>query len=276
MTRIAAELALQRFNTAMTSKTRSPIKNTPLPRAGQSLQNRLLDVLTEGALPWFMAATIFLIFAALEWVRLYLNSKPQPLLLSVVAVVVTVIATIKVRRALKIARNLKLGLDGERSVAESLQELVSKGWRVYNDVPADGFNLDHVAIGPNGILAIETKTKSKPVDHDAQIVVSDKGVSIDDGPWETTGIAQAQRQADWLRKHLHASTSRTFFVRPVLVFPGWYVNETRRKKDTWVLNPLRITNWLRYEDVRLSPEDIALAASALESFLRAQLQARSA
>jgi hypothetical protein len=271
VTRIAEKLTPQRLDLIMAPKTRSPIRNTPLPRAGESLQNRLLEVVTEEALPWFVAATIFVTFAALDWVRLYLSSKPQPLLWSVIAVVVTGIASFKIRRAMKAAKYLRLGRDGERSVAESLQDLVGKGWRVYNDIPADGFNLDHVAIGPNGILAIETKTKSKPVGHDAQIVVSDRGVSIDHGPWDTTGIAQAQRQADWLGKFFHASTSRKFFVRPVLVFPGWFVNETRARKDTWVLNPGQVVNWLRQEDVRLSPEQIALAASALESFVRAQL-----
>ena len=59
--------------------------------------------------------------------------------------------------------SIKLGRDGERVVAEHLQQLVGAGWRVFHDIQGDGFNIDHVVIGAGGISAVETKTRSKPV-----------------------------------------------------------------------------------------------------------------
>lgn len=254
----------------MASKTRPPV-GPQLRNAGESLRDRLMDVVTEDAVPWFIAAAIVVLLAALEWVRVLLDLEPQPIVWSALAVLVTCIASLRIWHAKAAVRRIKLAIAGESSVAESLQELASKGWRIYHDIPADGFNIDHVAVGPNGVLAIETKTRSKPMDHGAQIVVSEKGVSIDGRLWDTADVSQAQRQADWLRKYLRKTTARGFFVRPVLLFPGWYVKERRRTKETWVLNPGRIGNWLRYEHVRLSNEDIALAASRIDHLVRGQM-----
>ncbi len=248
---------------------RSPIKRPPLQRGGDSLHERLLDVAFGQAMWWFIAATLFTMLALMEWMRFFVDSTPHPALWSAVALPVILIAIVKIPRALSRVRKLKLGRDGERSVAESLDALIAEGWRVFHDIPATGFNVDHVAIGPKGILAIETKTRSKPTDRDAQIVVSDDGVSLDGGPWDMTDMVQAERQAAWLRKFLRENTATEFFVRPVLLFPGWYVNQNRSRKDTWVLNPGQVGRWLDFEDDRLPKKEIALAASRLDSYLRA-------
>ena len=68
-------------------------------------------------------------------------------------------------RDLERDRNDRLGYLGELDVAEHLQPLLAHGYRVFHDVPAEGgasaFNLDHVAVGPNGVALIETKTRRK-------------------------------------------------------------------------------------------------------------------
>ena len=49
-----------------------------------------------------------------------------------------------------------LGFFGERYVGEWLEPLKAQGWFLFHDVPCAGiagkFNLDHVAVGPGGIL----------------------------------------------------------------------------------------------------------------------------
>jgi hypothetical protein len=59
--------------------------------------------------------------------------------------------------------NRYLGYFGERIVAEHLEPLKLQGWRIFHDVPGisngSSFNLDHIAVGPNGVFAIETKTR---------------------------------------------------------------------------------------------------------------------
>jgi len=54
------------------------------------------------------------------------------------------------------------GFDGERYVGEALTPLVAQGFEIYHDVPFEGFNIDHVPVGPPGIFAVETKTRRKP------------------------------------------------------------------------------------------------------------------
>jgi hypothetical protein len=58
-------------------------------------------------------------------------------------------------------RDLRLGLDGELATAEELNQLMRYGYYVYHDFPADRFNIDRVVIGPAGVFAVETKTRSK-------------------------------------------------------------------------------------------------------------------
>jgi hypothetical protein len=57
--------------------------------------------------------------------------------------------------------HLLLALTGERAVGQFLEEkLRPLGYHILNDLPGDGFNLDHVIIGPTGIYCVETKTRS--------------------------------------------------------------------------------------------------------------------
>lgn len=52
------------------------------------------------------------------------------------------------------------GADGEENTATVLRSLERNGWRVIHDIEFSGFNVDHVAVGPSGIYAIETKNTS--------------------------------------------------------------------------------------------------------------------
>ena len=38
-----------------------------------------------------------------------------------------------------------------------------KGYQVFRDLIGDGFNVDHVVIGPAGVFAVETRSRSRPV-----------------------------------------------------------------------------------------------------------------
>lgn len=53
---------------------------------------------------------------------------------------------------------LRRGALGEEYTASALRWLRVRGWRVLHDLEWPGeFNIDHVAIGPGGVLAIESK-----------------------------------------------------------------------------------------------------------------------
>jgi hypothetical protein len=50
------------------------------------------------------------------------------------------------------------GAEGEEAVGEILENLSADGWHVIHDVSFGRGNIDHIAVGPGGIFAIETKS----------------------------------------------------------------------------------------------------------------------
>jgi hypothetical protein len=54
--------------------------------------------------------------------------------------------------------------EAERRSSHALRRLGRSGWRVVNNVTFLSMDIDHVAIGPKGVVAIETKYISSPSD----------------------------------------------------------------------------------------------------------------
>lgn len=61
------------------------------------------------------------------------------------------------------AQRLESAALGEEWVAAELHKLRSAGWFAFNNIEIAGADVDHVAIGPGGIVVIETKTWSSPL-----------------------------------------------------------------------------------------------------------------
>lgn len=57
------------------------------------------------------------------------------------------------------------GAAGERATARALEGVERDGWTVFADVRLDGrrWNLDHVLVGPPGVVVVETKQWRRPV-----------------------------------------------------------------------------------------------------------------
>lgn len=252
---------------------RSPLRDRPLRTAGESLHDRLLDIAFGQIFGWAAAATIMVVFAGLEWLRYFHPTSPRPKTLTVIAVVVAAIAVIRVRRLMHSAAKLKMARHGELMVAEMLQQLVASGWRVFHDVPAQGFNVDHVAIGPRGILAIETKTRSKPRGENARIVVDDNGIAIAGRHIGWEPVEQAQRQATWLKTRLTESTARTFDVRTIVLYPGWFIEDRRKRKIPWVLGCKELPKWVEREARVLENDEVAMASDHLDRYIRTSASA---
>jgi Nuclease-related domain len=59
------------------------------------------------------------------------------------------------------------GAEGEQRTAAELARLAGKGWQVLHDVhwPGRPFaNIDHIAVGPAGVVVIDSKNWSGPVE----------------------------------------------------------------------------------------------------------------
>jgi hypothetical protein len=248
----------------------SPLKAKPLRNPGQSIDEELQRIFDDQAFPYFWFPAVFCLLAAVEWFA-YLSSAPRhPITFTVVAAIAVVIGAIRLVRIRKRVQQLKLGRDGERAVGQFLERLRVDGAQIYHDIPADGFNLDHVVISPQGIFVIETKTWSKRSPNDkvafdgARILVGGRTPTRDP-------VTQIRAAVDWLRRTLEESIGKQFPVRGVIVFPGWFVEPmTPEQKATgiWVLEPKALPSFIEHEPNLISDSDVSLAAFHLGRYVR--------
>ena len=249
--------------------TRSPIKQPPLRQAGQSLDEGMQDVLWDKAALWILVICVVVSQVVLEWYRAWFRVPPDPWLISCLALVVIGIAVWRIVALRKQIRTMRLGRDGERLVGQSLEELRAKGYVVIHDLPGDGFNVDHVLVGPGGVYAVETKTRMKPIGHDAQVVYDGETIKVDGFAPERDPVRQVRAEADFVRGLIESTTGRRMDVRPVVLFPGWYT-KFEGPKDIWVLNQNALPGWLNGQRRVLSDEDIHLIAGAISTYVRSK------
>jgi hypothetical protein len=242
-------------------KTRSPLKASPLRFPGQSVEEEREKLLSDVVEQWFYQAFFFVLFAALEWYRYYMDMKPSPWLFSGFAMLMATFGAWRIGRVLPQLRNLRLARDGERVVGQFLERLRERGYQVFHDLVGEGFNVDHVLIGPGGVFTVETKTWSKPLRGAAEIRFDGDRITVGDREPDRDPVAQAKAQANWIRELLQESTGKRTVVRSVVVFPGWYISRTNgAHKDVWVLEPKALPAFLEKEPARLNETDIRLFA----------------
>jgi hypothetical protein len=254
---------------------RSPIKAPPLRLPGQSLQRQLLDVLLDQWMPWCMLPVLLGVAAGVEWVRLWISYNPtqvSAITLTVLAVIAAIISVYKIRQLIPVIRSLKQGMEGERVVGQFLEEYCrERGYKVFHDVLGDGFNVDHVLIGKGGIFTINTKTISKPEVGEPVVVYDGESVSVGGHKPDRDPVAQAKGEARFIREMLAESTNRraqNIPVRPVVLYPGWFIEGSSSGREVWVLNPKVMISFLDHENAQLASEDVALFASRLGGRVR--------
>lgn len=119
------------------------------------------------------------------------------------------------------------------------------------------------------MFTVETKTWGKPSNGKAKVTFDGAEISVGGLQPDRDPIVQAKAQASWLKSMLLESTGKGFQVRPVIVFPGWYVeNAAGGFRDVWVLEPKALPTFLKNETRRLQLEDIKLAAFHLSRLIR--------
>lgn len=130
--------------------------------------------------------------------------------------------------------NYQLGFKGERLVGEQLNQLLAHGYHVFHDLPFDGYNIDHVVVGPSGVYVIETKTrrkwKTKATVHPSHKVRYDgSSLTWPSGRSDRFGLDQTLRNARSLADWLTRATGETVTCRPILTLPGWWIDRTSTK-----------------------------------------------
>jgi hypothetical protein len=249
---------------------KSPIKKKLLHNPGESLDNEIEDIIYDMLL--YLIPTLFVvILALLDWWRLYAKAPPTPLFSSVIALIMICITAWKVYNKLTIIKKIKLGRDGEKAVGQFLECLREKGARIFHDIPGDGFNLDHVVVHSTGVYVIETKTLSKPERGETKLVFDGRrilknGLEIGRNP-----VIQVLAGSKWLAELIEQSTGQRFKIRPVVIYPGWYIQSTdeAKKSDVWVLNPKAFPSFISNSRETMNPEELNMFSKHLDMYIRA-------
>jgi hypothetical protein len=246
---------------------RSPLIDKPLHVPGQSV-DELIHSKEDDMTEVFIFGFIFILLAMLSWYQWYTSSLLNPISSSVFAICAVFYSTIRIIRIRNNIKILILGRDGERIVAEDLDALRSRGCVIFHDLVSKGFNIDHVILSPQGIFAVETKTLSKPPK--GEITFQDGNIIAGNQLLGARPIIQAKSEAKWLQILLQKSTGKAFPVKPILVFPGWFVQPmpNTQKKAFWILNPKVISSFIEQEPIIMSDSDMHLAAFHLSRYIR--------
>lgn len=200
------------------------------------------------------------------------------LALPLVTFILLVLFVVRMSRRIMERSDWHLGQYGERNVADNLEPLRQRGWRVFHDVPAQRkgvkFNIDHVVVGPGGVIAVETKTPRRPemansssenhvVDYDGEKLRWPTGKIDYDKP------RKAKARADWLKDWLKEQDVPVRDVFAVLAIPWWLVRIPPGSNfDTPAVNPGQLVGLILSLPGILSRDHINAISAKLEAHCR--------
>lgn len=238
------------------AERKSPFTRTLLRGPGESCLQKL-DDLNDAF--WESQTIIFVGFGMLVGIAMgiFVPGFKSPVFLSLIGVVAlagAIFVMFRIRQNTRERMDYRLGFDGERHTAQALMPLLGEGYELFHDLEfkdATGkpFNIDHVLLGPAGVIVVETKTRSKEAagkGPDATTVRYDgKQIRYPKGP-ETHGLGQALANAKHLSRELTAHTGEKVFVRAALSLPGWFVTKTCKEEVNPVVhNPEMLRSWVQ-------------------------------
>lgn len=155
-------------------------------------------------------------------------------------------------------------------MGQFLDDLRENGHRIFHDIIGENFNIDHVIISRKGIYVIETKTYSKPANGNAKIYFDGKKLKVESPGALNKPIIQVNAASNWLKNIIQETTGKIFPVKPVILFPGWFVETTKegKKSNTWTLNPKALPTYIENQPDIISQEDLMLASYHISRYIR--------
>lgn len=239
---------------------------SPLPKVqrlpGQSLRDEKERLLDNRFLPAYIGTAFLWILWAVDEYRVRTHAQPAPKVTLCLAIVATGICLILFRRLFGHFRRLNRGEHGELRVAEALDELRGAGYRIFHDLVRDGFNIDHVAVGPAGVFVVETKFRSGR----GEITFRNgEGLFVDGVPEEKDSLKQAVANAAEVRRMIKEDCKVDGWVNAVLVFVGeWRIRNKWQTTNARVVTADKLGAYIVDQQPRLTRQEIELIASHLE------------
>jgi hypothetical protein len=134
--------------------------------------------------------------------------------------------------------SMMMGTTAEQWIAQELRKLRRRGWKVVSHTIPKSGDIDHIAIGPGGLLVVETKWRSDPT-------------AFDDQDWLTTECRKVSENARLIRLSLQArlqdAPTRTAFVCWSPSGSSGRSSEPVEIKGVTVISGPRLPAWLESE-----------------------------
>lgn len=252
----------------MKNNKKSPLKERPLHVAGQSLDEQIQKYIAEDVPILFFMPVILIVVTIIAWLNRPFPSQTFPIIMIIITLIVIIYCVYRLIILRKKIKSLVLGRNGERVVAEIFDNLRGQGCVVFHDLVAENFNIDHVILSTHGIFTVETKTFGKPPK--GEITYKDENIIAGNINIGNKIIIQAESESKWLKSILRKSTGKNYYVMPVIVFPGWFVQPMPEylKKRIWILNPEALSSFINNEPKTINESDMHLAAFHISRYIR--------
>lgn len=248
---------------------KSPLKDKPLRHAGQSIDEEITKLIEDDAISYLVISALMLAITIIEWLHWYTGAPPSPFLLTIITLIVISFSAYKFIKIRSKVVNLRQGRDGEKAVGQYLENFRANGIKVIHDIKGDNFNIDHVVISTKGVYLIETKTYSKPIKGNANIIFDGQKISFNGKSYDDSIIIQVKAEKKWLSDLIEELTARKFPVQPVIAFPGWFVKMTNTNDSgIWALNPRGLPTFLNNQQEVMTQEDVQLISNHLSRYIR--------
>lgn len=249
---------------------KSPIKDNPLHNPAESLDKEIDKIVNDKMLQDLMVIMMLVLLTGWEWWTWFRDVQPHPINMTIAALLLTPIFVYRIYRHRKKVKKLRLGRDGEKAVGQYLEALRETSAKVFHDIPGKGFNVDHLVIAKSGIYVIETKTYSKSDNGSHRIVFDGSHLTLGNGYRTDKPIIQVKAAASWIKELIKETTGKHFSTKPVVVFPGWFIEPTSEAKDSevWVLNPKGLPTFISNSSEKLSDSEISMIAYHISRFVR--------
>lgn len=209
----------------------------------------------------FLAGLTFAHFAPVTWFGI-----------AVVALIVMMSIALTYRSFRDFGESINrrgLGVQGERVVATQLAELGRDGHIIVHDLPLANMNIDHLIIGPKGVIVVETKMRSKKVDVTGSVRVTDEAVIVDGGVPDAGPINQVKLGMSLVRERL---ALRPTDVHGIVVYPERWVDEWR-SNNIAVLNDKRVFQHIRNLPDAFSYDQAGRVYAVTKAMFDAELRA---
>lgn len=250
---------------------KSPLKAKPLRNAGQSLDEEIEKSISERLGMYAFAIVMFSYLIIMEWYRWYMQSFPSPIIMTIVALPFIIYAIYKLIKEKKKIELLKQGRDGEKAVGQYLESFREEGMKVHHDIIGDDFNIDHILISTKGVYLIETKTYSKPLKGKTEIEFDGLDFYFNGTKYNDNIQIQVSAGSTWIRDIIEELTVKKVDVKPVVVFPGWFVKMTNKyNSDIWALNPKNLKSFINSQKEIISKEDVQLISNHIARYIRSR------